>query len=200
MPEINLLQGEKRSSYQAPSVELSGKGVLWFMIAVVVLEALAYGGLFFWRKLITDDTSGMQSKIFELDSQLKARRAETEQAVSTQSALVTFGTLLDKHLYWTELWKELGKTAFQKVRYLNLQAAAETNKFTLRGQVGNYTEVGKVMLGLQTSPNFSRIDFVSSTPAEGDLIGIKFEFLIFMKPQLLQPPASSAVLKPSVPK
>lgn len=186
MAEINLLQQERKSRIPANPVQVSGSIVLWILVGVIAVEMGAYGGLYYWKQRIDTATTNLEVSMVQMDKKLKDSQTDVNQAVKSQFILNTFGTLLGSHTVWTMLWDEISKTTLKSARYVGLQATAERNKMVISGEVANYTEVGKVMLALRGSSNFSSIELVSSVPSTGQEVGIRFEISVVFNPAILQ--------------
>lgn len=193
MGEINLLQPEKKPRFRAPSVRVAGNGALWFCAILIILELGIYGGLFYWRQSVRTQVDGLQREITEIDKQIAASKDNLKLAVRDQGALSNFSDLLQKHLYWSQVLQELGKVALKTATFLSVEASSDTDKFVITGKVASYAELGKVLLGLETSENFSKVELVTSgRKAEADptASGLGFSIAVnFKHPLIIKPSA-----------
>ncbi|HLC44887.1 MAG: hypothetical protein A2722_04180 [Candidatus Doudnabacteria bacterium RIFCSPHIGHO2_01_FULL_50_11] len=189
MAEINLLQGDGRTKGRLHVPEMprgSGKALLWVLAGLVALELGAWGILFSYKGRATSQVLEAESQMQDITTKIRAFEKDANQAILAQAALQSFTSLLDKHLYWTKLWTELGKSAYKRAQYLSLQATIDNSQFSLRGVTPTYTDLGKVILALEQSDGFSRVDLISTGAGEGDKVEVKFEILVTLKPEVLQ--------------
>lgn len=188
MGEINLLQPGKKSKFEVHAPAGSGSFLLWSLIILMALELAGFGALFFMRKRVDAKTAGQQAQIAELDGKINSRRDELKAAVTDQGMLTSFSSLLDSHIRWSSVWKTLGEYTLKVVQYLNIETTAEQDKFVVSGRVSNFTEVGKLLLGLQASENFTKVELMNTKSGEAGQTGIEFQISITLKRDLLVPP------------
>lgn len=181
MGEINLLNQRDKTIYRSRLPHAGNKIPLWILIGLVAVEMIVYGTLFSWKKSIDSEILKVQASVNQLDDKLNSSKVDINNAVAAQAALTSFSSLLDNHLHWTLLWSELGKVTLKKAHYISMQGTVVSDQFVVKGEVSNYTDLGKVILGLETSKNFSEVKLVSSSPAEGDKVGVQFEIQVTVK-------------------
>jgi Tfp pilus assembly protein PilN len=189
MADINLLQGSSRppsgniSMPTSATSHRSGTGLLVFLLIVVLLEAAAYGGLWYYRKNTEQKIQDTETQIADVDTRIATRQAEIDTAVSAQARLVTFDRLLDDHVHWSRAWDELAAKTVTIARYVTLEADTETNQFRVTGIVFTFSDLGKLLLGLEQSEWFSDISFDRAVLEESG--GISFEITVEFNPTLL---------------
>src|SRR3989344_350508 len=195
MAEINLLQGANRKAALGGSLpnnstlRRSGTGLLVFLIIFVLLEAAAYGGLWFYRSNSEKKIQETENSVSAIDGNLASRRDEIDQAVSAQARIQTFDTLLARHIHWTEVWDELAATTLTIARFVSMEADTATNQFKVSGKVSTFSGLGKLLLGLETSEYFIDVEFNNATVDEQGLIA--FDLLVTFDPDIFDPLAAN---------
>jgi len=186
MADINLLKSEKK---RGAGLEIqfsgSGKPLIWALAAVLVLILITFGIFYYLRSQVETELSGVKAAVAGAEQKMQLPPPELENAVKAQSALNALSGLLDKHLHWTNLWDELGKSTLKTARYLSISATTEKSDFVIEGRVENYEQLGKLMLGLQESKSFTDVQLVSSGPGKGEATGVEFSIDVKYDPELL---------------
>ncbi|PIR97629.1 MAG: hypothetical protein COT91_00555 [Candidatus Doudnabacteria bacterium CG10_big_fil_rev_8_21_14_0_10_41_10] len=186
----NLLGGA-RLSKQSESSNADTKAVfIWIVVVILVLEAAVFGTFYFLSSVVNRTQESLKIEASEMESRINDRMEEINVAIGAQFTLDNFTTLLDKHMRWTKAWDELSKVTLKTVRFTTMQSVSDDGKFVVGGYAINFTELGKVMLGLENSPNFLRVELLDSTPEE-DSGMVKFEILVEMNNSLLLNSAST---------
>jgi len=186
MVEINLLQGQKKAPSQVniPVSALSGKLVLWALAGLLVVEFVIFGGLYYWRRGIVSETQDQERQIADVQSQLNSLQSELREAVLSQASLKKFSSLLDQHIYWTRVWNDLAENTLKTAVFDSIQASSENGEFILTGTVKNYTELGKLMLGLESAEGFRKVELLSASSDEEDGT-VLFDIKVVIDPRLL---------------
>lgn len=170
---------------------------LWVLVMLLVLEFLVLGGLYLWRRNIISQAQEKQAQIIAFDQQLNGMQEEISEALSAQLSLQSFSSLLDKHIHWTNVWDELARTTLKTAVFDSIEAASESGEFLLSGSVSDYTALGKLMLGLESSGGFQQIELISAGVAtEGP--GVIFEIRIIMDGSLLLETAGDSEMEGTV--
>ena len=188
MPEINLLQGEKRKTFHIglPS-QASGSGLIWVLVGILALDLAIYGVFFFLSSQTLSETNTVNAEIAAADFKMQKPAAEFTDAIKAQSALKFLSGFLDNHIYWTKLWDRLGENTFRSIQYLSLSATTDNTRFVLAGTAQNYADLGKLILGLQAASDFQDVQLVSSGGSKGETAaGIDFSIAVQFNPGLLR--------------
>lgn len=185
MREINLLQPEKQKKFSnLPTVVENGRIVLALTI-LLVAELAVFGGFLFLNFRLSKEIADTSAGIAEIDAKLTNPDPQLAEAIKAQAALRAVGALLDGHRHWTNVWKELSRVTYKNSQYISLNATLETNKFSVNGRSPSYTDLGKLILGLQTSPEFTDIKLLESGPISERETGIKFSISVSYKPAFI---------------
>lgn len=137
------------------------------------------------KKHVQASTLSVEAESAELDVVISAKQDDINKSVDAQSRLQLFEGLLAQHIHWTNVWSELGKQTYKSANYFTVEAAAETNKLNLTGYAPSFSDLGKLLLGLEKSEYFENVELQSASPAEQDKPGVGFEVLVEVKPEIL---------------
>lgn len=193
MTEINLLQPERRSRSAERSPTISGTWTILVLAGLIVIELAIWITFAALESKVNSQVRQKVAEIATIDRKLQSPDPDLFNAIKAQAALASVGTLLNEHRYWTKVWDELARTTLKNAMYFTLNATAETNKFIVVGTVATYQDLGKLMLGLQSSGSFSEVALLSSNPSKGTETGIEFGISVTFKPSLLlELPAAKA--------
>lgn len=185
MTEINLLQPERRSRSAERSPTISGTWTVFILAGLIVIELAVWITFTVLDSKVSSQVQQKVADIANIDRKLQSPDPDLFNAIKAQAALDSVGTLLNEHRYWTKVWQELARTTLKNAMYFTLNATAETNKFTVVGNVATYQDLGKLMLGLQSSDSFAEVALINSGPSKGTEPGIEFGISVVFKPSLL---------------
>lgn len=188
MPEINLLRSEKKKTFHiGVPTQMAGGGLIWVFLGIIVLDLAVYGILFFLGSKTVAELNTVNSATGEADAKMRKPEPEFTDAVKAQSALESLSGLLNGHIYWTKLWDKLGESTLRKVQYLSISATSDDKRFILTGKAENYSDLGKLILGLQSAGEFEDVQLVSSGASKGeDAAGIDFSIAVQFSPALIR--------------
>ncbi|HEX9503784.1 MAG TPA: PilN domain-containing protein [Patescibacteria group bacterium] len=159
MAEINLLQNQLKDTTLVARKRTQLVVVLAALV-LVVLVVIALGLYFLTQKLNTQ-TSGLTADNAKLQSQINNGDKELTGAKTYQAQLSNLDLLLKNHISITRLLEEMGKYTYQRAQFLTLDVDQPIRKIHMEGTVANYEGLGKLLLGLSTSPNFSNVKLIS---------------------------------------
>lgn len=187
MPDINLLKGHKMPQGMQPAMTIphgTGKAILIVLLILVVLELGLYGVLQVKKNNVESEIVQKEEEISQLKSAIDSQADEINEAIAGQFTVATFSTLLESHIYWTKVLEEIGKVTLKTVSFKSLQAGSGEAEFLVTGSATNFSEVGKFLLGFETSKNFKNVKLLSTNP--GQTFGtVQFEVKVQMDKDLL---------------
>jgi len=164
MQEINLLQNKlKEKTFAWDKESYLVVWVLGFILAVLVLGG---GGLMFLSKQTADKTVALMSTNQDIQNKLNDSQDKIKGAAVYQAQLENLKTLVTNHTYLSPLLDELEKMAYVKSQYVTVDII-QPGKIHLEGKVASYTDLGKMLLGLNQSKQFKNIKLLSVVPFEG---------------------------------
>lgn len=165
MADINLLQNQIKDT-----TFLSDKRARLFTIIMsVVLSLVIVGGIAIYLATLSfnSKTKKLVLENEKLQQKINNEQEGTGEAKSYQARLSNIAQLLKNHSYTSFLMEELDKKTYQKAKYLTFDAGPDTNKLHIEGEVDNYNDLGKLLLGLSTSEYFKNVRLLSVLPSRG---------------------------------
>ena len=184
MPEINLLKNEIKNQRAIPLSRVGSKAI-YVMLGLLGLELLIYIGLGIFNYSVKRSIAETERQTTAIAAEIGQFDADRNRAILTQIRLKNLAGLLVNHAEWTPVLTELEKYTLQKAVYTAMQVDEVKHTFSLTGVVSSYTEIGKFMLGLAQSPNFSNITLKSSSQDESGAGGFTFDVDVDFNPKLL---------------
>ncbi len=173
MPEINLIKSNTRHNFTATLSQ--GMKVTTYVVGfLVVLEILIYIGFVIYAKNLSKQALAVEQQSAELDFEIGKIDQERNEAISFQVRLKNLATLLDNHLYWTAVFKELESVTYTKAVFKSLQVDEGKHAITLSGTAPSYTDIAKLILGLKTSPKILDVTLLTSGLEQSSESGYAF--------------------------
>lgn len=182
MQEINLLKNQFRN--QTTVWERRQRLITASLIAVIILEITAGVLLFLFKQSVDKRKGAVVERNIQTQAKLNVKQNELVPAKALQAQLKNLSRLVDSHVYWTSFFDELSKVTLKKIHYTQLQTDV-AGKVYVEGRAENYSDLGKLLLGLSTSENFSNVRLLSSGPSTGEIGGLIFGIDFKIKPGLL---------------
>lgn len=186
MAEINLLQTKQEGGLGIGGLSQSTSWVgFWIIVGLLVIEMSIYTGFFLWHTKVSGQVSTVQSEITQLDQQLQKKKLDTEKVVKVQASLANLSNLLDKHVHWSQVFRDLGSVTLKTISFSDVDATSDKNRFIISGEVPNFTELGKILYALHYSDNFKSINLLTSGKGKGEKVTVAFDIEVIIKPELL---------------
>lgn len=192
MAQINLLKQQKTI----------GRGSLSFLpglfvkLLVLILAAVVayYGWSIIKERQVKKETASLQKKVAE-NKAAAAQNPDRDELLTRQQQLLKLSTLLDNHVYWSQVMPELAKATLKTAHYNSLKVAGD-NTLVLNVNVPNLSELDKFLQVFdlpEFSKNFSNIRVGAfHTSQNGDQTVINFEVKMAYNPALLKYNPSAA--------
>ena len=183
MADISLIPKEYKAGFSFKTI-FSKIGT--FAAVLVLLGLLVYGGLFLYNKSLKVNLEDLQNQAEELN---KKRDVDFEKKVILlEKALGNLKIVLKNHLYWSNLFSELGQLTVPQVSFSDFRGTIESDgsiTLSLKGSVPGYTYLAKQMV------SFGQEKLVSNIEASGINLGTQggIEFTLnvnFLKDILLE--------------
>jgi len=169
--EINLLENRIHDTSQ---VWQNQNKLIMTVLAVILIIVLGLGTvLFLLSQSIVKQTDQVVADNKTIQDKMSSQQADLADATTLQAQLANLHTLINGHVYFSPFLAELSKMTFQKAQYLNLDATPD-GKIHIEGRIDNYTNLGKLVLGLSTSSKFSNVKLLSAVPSTGVNSGYLF--------------------------
>jgi len=164
MEEINLLQTRSKILSTTHAWERQSSLVISILSVILVLLLLAGGGLMFMKSNVTSQIDVINQSNTNLQTQITSTQASLEEAKIFQAQMENVEALLERHISIGSLMSEIERMTYRQAKYLTL-AAGNDGLVHVEGQAASYADLGRLLLGLSTSSNFSDVKLLSTVPA-----------------------------------
>jgi len=184
MPEINFLKDQLKGGGL-----LSGKTGVWSLyaaVAIIVLEVLLFAGFNVYERSLKNKVNSVKQQAQALEFEVSQIEDERLEAVSFQERLFNLKTLLDNQVVWTPLFQNLEENTLNTIFYRTLQVSEFERKLNLSGVAPSYTDVAKLIRGLEEAPGVTRVDLISSGLTEAATGGVVFSLEISFSGDILE--------------
>lgn len=181
MPEINLLRNQLKDT--TVSRQRYYKIILTAVAVILMVELGLVMILAIINNQLQRRTASFNTENVKLQTNLDSKKNQVADAISFQAQLKNLRQVVDNHVYFSPFFDELSKHTFNKAQYIALSADT-TGKIHLEGTVGSYTDLGKLLLGLNSSDKFTSVKLLSTTPSGGQLSGFLFALDLTVKKDL----------------
>ena len=171
MQDINLLQNKLNDN--SHKWQNSQRFSIVVLSLVLILELVAAGFFYLLRQRAEEQTLALQQDNANIQSKLSSMEDELMEAKGFQAQTKNLAVLLDSHVVWNKLLQEVSDTTFKNAQYLSLSSDT-TGKITIEGMSNNYSELGKMLLSLETSDLFKSVKLVSTALSTGAESGVMF--------------------------
>lgn len=168
---------------------MSGKAGLWslyIIVGILILELLIFVGLSIYERSVKNRTLEISQRVGEVEFEVSQVEAEREEAVSFQERLFNLRTLLDTSVFWSPLFRNLEENTLNTVFFRTLQVSEFERKLNLSGIAPSYTDVAKLIRGLEEAPHVTEVSLISSGLTESDDAGFAFSLEIGFDAGLLE--------------
>jgi Tfp pilus assembly protein PilN len=175
--DINLLQNQLKDTTYV-SVQRT-KIVVWIGLVLLILLIGACVGLYLLKGQIDEKTSGLTESNSKLQLEVSSEQKGIGEAQAYQAQLSNISLLLKQHVFVSPLVDELAKYTYERAAYTSIDVTQGTGKIHIEGLVENYDGLGKLLLGLSTSPNFSNVKLLSILPSSAEKTGYLFSIDLY---------------------
>lgn len=171
MQEINLLDNRLKDTTQV--WERRNRLLVTMFSLILILEIGLALVFFILTQGFDKKTQTAMASNNNIQAEINRSQEELSEAKGFQAQLKNTRALLDSHIYWSTFFEEVSDYSLSTVTYDAFQGGVD-GKIHLEGAAGSYTEVGKMLLGLNRSDKFSNVKLLSINPASGEVSGFVF--------------------------
>lgn len=182
MQEINLLKNQLKDSRL--NWDKHNRLLIVGLVVFLIIEIAGGAVLFTINRSQAKSRDTVTAGNVQIQNKLNAKQNELGPAKAFQAQLTNLNRLVESHLYWTNFFDELTKVTLKKAQFTQLQADT-IGKVYVEGRSANYSDLGKLLLGLSTSKHFSKVRLLSSNPGTGEISGLIFTLEFRINPELL---------------
>ena len=151
--------------FVSPKLKIISGILLVITIILMVLSGLEY----YWLNIrLRGEVNSLKNQVEAVD--VKQKTLQTQQFVVVQSQLRSLRSILENHIYATNLFEFLESIAHPKTRFIGLGADLDSRVIKLRVEAASFAVVAEQLKILENSPlveKFSTSDF--STGQKGEI-------------------------------
>lgn len=177
MADINLLQNQLKDTTEVSKKRTQLVSVISFVVLVLLVAVNVL--LYLRTKSINTEVGTVTAENVQLQAEITNGSELLTQAQAYQAQLSNLDLLLDSHIAITPLMQELSNYTYQRTIFTGIDIDHALRRIHLEGRVDNYEGLGKLLLGLSTSPNFSNVE-LRTVVAANDEATNGFNFSIDM--------------------
>ena len=183
MADINLIPTEyrqKRAGLKAIFSKTVG-----IILVLLILSLLIYGGLFIYKKTLTQKINDLNKSISELESK---RDSKLENAIyKADKKLKSVENLFKSHLYWSDVFAKIEKLVVSSVYFteMKINITDNTINLDLSGTSKNYTDLAQQMISFKEDEDklIEKVELSDIKP--NDIEGIDFTLSILVSEKIL---------------
>ncbi len=134
------------------------------VIIVFILVLLGIGGInagiFFYNSFQSQKAQELQGQIEAVQAEIKKYETLLQEALLAQKQLENLDRLLNKRMYWSNLWKKLGSLTIPDVYYAEFHGKLEDRTIDLPGYARSYKALGQQLKAWDNAPEveYSTLD------------------------------------------
>lgn len=182
MADINLLQNQLIDttyvSYRRTLI------VFWVTIFILFFVVAGCVGYYFMTQTTNDKIGAIAHENTNLQNEINKQELGLKDAQAYQAQLSNIELLLKNHIYFSPLLAELEKYTYLRAQFHSVDVLQQTGRIHLEGSVESYNALGKLLLGLSTSPNFVNVKLLAVLPSAEKNSGYTFSIDMIGKPNL----------------
>jgi Tfp pilus assembly protein PilN len=179
--EINLLENRL---HDTTNIWQKQNKLMLTILVVILVGLLGLGLVFvFLNRSVAQKIGQVEADNKAIQAQIDSQQITLIDAKTFQAQLINLHALVDQHFYWSSLLDELSKMTHQKAQYVTLDAGVD-GSMHIEGRVDKYSDLGKLLLGLSTSKEFTKIKLLTTTPSTGANSGFLFSLNLTASPNL----------------
>lgn len=183
MQEINLLQNKLKD--KSDQFEKNNRMIMIVLSLLLTVVLVATGAFYMLTQSAVDATVALNQENVQIQTRLDQMESQMVLARGFQAQSKNITTLLNTHILWSGFVNELAASTFKTTKYLSMLLTTEGRVF-VEGRTPGYTELGKVLLALETSKNIEEVTLLSTSSSETEAeAGVTFSIEMFINRSVL---------------
>jgi Tfp pilus assembly protein PilN len=171
MQEINLLENRVKDTTQV--WDKRNQLFITLVVLILILEAGLSIVFYLLAKNTDNRIQTVSAEHSAIQAQINESQVELTGAKSFQAQLKNVRSLVTNHIYWSGFFDEIADFTLTEGVYVNLKADT-FGVVHLEGQANSYSDLGKLILGLNRSENFDDVKLLAVNPSDNETAGFKF--------------------------
>lgn len=128
---------------------------IFIFIIVLVLALGGYWALFYFNEKLSDEKNQLTKEVEDLKTTLASFEEKKTEAEVVQKKLSSLEIILEDHLCFSNLFKEIEKLTVKKVYFTKIMADSVGHKIILTGRAETYEDIGKQFALFRDSDKFT---------------------------------------------
>jgi Tfp pilus assembly protein PilN len=182
MQDINLLQNKLKD--RTNQWEKNNRTIMVVLTIGLLAVLVATGMIYFLVKNAEESKAALDQENFNLQKKLTQMEAGMGLAKGFQAQSKNIARLLQSHVIWSAFMTELAGKTF-KISQLNSMTTDTSGRAHMEGLAPTYTDLGKMLLALETSDKFESVTLSSTAQSTDAQAGIMFSLDLVAKQEVL---------------
>jgi Tfp pilus assembly protein PilN len=182
MQEINLLQNKLKD--KTNQWEKNNRVVIGLLSFVLLAVLGATGMIYMLNKNAEESKMALEQENISVQRKLDQMESEMQLAKGFQAQSKNIASLLQSHVIWSNLMKEMSNKTLKTSRYLGMTSDT-TGLIHVEGITTDYTQLGKIILALETSEDVESVKLLNTGQSSERLGGILYSLDIKAKQEAL---------------
>jgi hypothetical protein len=171
MQEINLLQNKLKD--KTNQWEKNNRVAVAILSFVLLAVAAAAGMIYMLANNAEESKLALDQENVGIQSRLNRMEQDMVLAKGFQAQSKNISTILATHVIWSEFMKEVAAKTLKTSRYMSMSANT-SGLIHVEGITPDYTQLGKIILALQTSEDIESVQLLSTAQSTTALGGIMY--------------------------
>ncbi|OHA08423.1 MAG: hypothetical protein A3A44_00265 [Candidatus Sungbacteria bacterium RIFCSPLOWO2_01_FULL_60_25] len=161
---------------RSPVSRLGGSWFFAFSVAVFVVSAVAYGGVFAYRKYLESQRATLTAAVKEREQALQSD--SLREVIAFSQSLNAAQALLQEHPFASNVFGFLGTNTHPEVQFKGLTFAGENRRIDMNAVARSYRAVAEQVSALEGNPAVERVDFGGLSRSGAGLVSFRVSLVL----------------------
>ena len=167
---------------RSPVSRLGGSWFFAFSFAVFVVSAVAYGGVFAYRKYLESQRATLTALVKEREQALQSD--SLREVIAFSQSLNAAQTLLAEHPFPSNVFRFLQENTHPAVQFKSFSFAGQNRRIDMNAVARSYRAVAEQVSALEGNPDVEQVDFGGLSSSGAGLVN--FRVSIILGPSVFQ--------------
>jgi len=176
--DVNLISEDQNL---LPNKKIYNRFWLTFFLSLLLVAVLYFGAKFYGQRLINQEEQAT-SALSNSEQRYNKLKQQEDKWAEWRKNVDAVQVILSKHIYWSNIFKQLEKMTIPEVYYSSINASIE-GSITLSASAENYLAVARQYLAYQKfSDTVSKVSF-SALAGDANTGKVNFTVSLFFLPE-----------------
>jgi hypothetical protein len=166
------------------------RNILIFAVAGVVLDALIFGGLTYWRIQVEKQVATAEATVRNLDQEIAVATTATAPARDLQVLLKSADDVLKNHLHWTQVLDMVESVAKPNVTF-SAMSLSDNGTLSTTVTAPDFLTVAQQIIALKADPRIKSVPFTGASKSSEGSATVPLSLTFDPSILLLRPDAAS---------